>query len=202
MRKQVLCLLMLGGFAGMLLGGPAQSEASVVQWSENGHYYDFVRAPGITWTDANAAAQSATYDELTGYLATITSAEENDFIYGAFSSQNFWESWLGGYQDPGAPRAESWHWVTGELWSYTNWNPGQPDDTGGDETYLQMWGPGTIGPGRWNDDMNDTNLANITGYFIEYAQANPVPAPGAMLLGMIGIGVATLARRARGKNRT
>ncbi|MCP2821117.1 Ig-like domain-containing protein, partial [Salmonella enterica subsp. enterica serovar Typhimurium] len=45
-------------------------------FSGNGHYYEFVSAPGISWTDARAAASARTFNGLRGYLVTITSAAE------------------------------------------------------------------------------------------------------------------------------
>ena len=47
---------------------------------ENGHYYDIITSPGITWEQSNTAAQSLTYEGVNGHLATVTSSEENDFI--------------------------------------------------------------------------------------------------------------------------
>ena len=57
--------------------------ASPVQWSiadgGNGHYYEAVLVPeGISWTDADLIASSKAGD---WHLATISSAEENDFVY-------------------------------------------------------------------------------------------------------------------------
>ena len=41
---------------------------------ENGHYYELINMPeGITWEDANNAAQSSPYLGMKGHLATITS---------------------------------------------------------------------------------------------------------------------------------
>ena len=48
--------------------------------------------------------------------------------------------WLGGFQDLTSPNysepSGGWTWVTGEPWSYTNWFPGEPNNTGGGEDYL------------------------------------------------------------------
>ncbi|WP_442765338.1 DUF4347 domain-containing protein [Sulfurospirillum cavolei] len=46
----------------------------------NGHYYEFVSASGISWTDAKTAAEARTLYGLNGYLVTITSANENALI--------------------------------------------------------------------------------------------------------------------------
>jgi hypothetical protein len=47
---------------------------------KNGHFYEFVVSPSITWTDAKNEAEGKSYYGLQGYLTTITSASENAFI--------------------------------------------------------------------------------------------------------------------------
>lgn len=88
-----------------------------------------------------------------GHLATITSAEENDFVASLLAGLPVTEVWLGATQpDPDDPPAEGWEWVTGETWDYTNWDSDEPDDNGGDEHYLGMWGELGDGIfGSWND---------------------------------------------------
>ena len=41
-----------------------------------------------------------------------------------------------------------WRWVTGEAYSYTSWNPGEPNNSG-NEDYVQF-----VGGGKWNDLAN------------------------------------------------
>ncbi|MGB1362731.1 MAG: hypothetical protein ACPG7V_05690, partial [Flavobacteriaceae bacterium] len=50
----------------------------------SGHYYEFVSAPNITWTNAKIAAESKSYYGMQGYLATIKSQEEA-FLVGELS---------------------------------------------------------------------------------------------------------------------
>jgi hypothetical protein len=82
-----------------------------------------------------------------GYLATITSQAEHDFLLSVMASLGNPQCWLGGYQDPtNSPPAENWHWVSGELWDYTNWGPNEPNDYWGpgSESYLQWRPPALI----------------------------------------------------------
>ncbi|MBL9145948.1 MAG: protein kinase [Verrucomicrobiaceae bacterium] len=85
----------------------------------NGHRYQFV--PGaFIWTEAEANAKS-----MGGHLATLTSQEENDWVWQTFSpwlpsqltnsrSARGW--WIGGLQDtPEKP----WRWVTGEPFEFS-----------------------------------------------------------------------------------
>lgn len=166
-------------------------------FGETGHYYDFVWAGEITWTEANQQAPTLYYHGHQGYLATIRSQSENDFLYQTYG-HIFWEGWLGGWQELGFPPNEHWHWVTGEPWEYTNWAAGEPNDAGGtgEECYLQMWGYGTTGPGKWNDDADNTQPGNIGGYFVEYG-VQPIPEPSSLVLIALGLGAAAGARRLR-----
>ena len=61
-------------------------KATPVQWSGNGHYYEAISVPeGISWTNAKTAAELAD-----GYLASITSEAENEFVFGLINDAKFW----------------------------------------------------------------------------------------------------------------
>lgn len=142
----------------------------------NGHHYQVVSVSSpITWADAQADAVSRG-----GYLATITSAEENAFVYSlALANANAWGlsallqygPWLGGFQPAGSPEpAGGWQWVNGEgPFAYTSWNTqSEPNDEGGAEDRLHfhaLWAP----PGTWNDLRADGE-GRIFGYVVEREQ--------------------------------
>lgn len=181
-----------------LLPSP-DASAIPIYFEPTGHYYEFIRQAGVTWTEAAVAATEHEHEGMTGYLATLTSAAENDLVYESFG-QHFWEAWLGGYQDPTSIPSEKWHWTTGEEWAYTNWAPGEPNDAGGPdkECYLQMWGQGTVAPGHWNDDAAATDLGNIGGYLVEFGGgAPPVPEPSSLVLLTLGLGTGLVRIRRR-----
>jgi len=72
-----------------------------------GHFYQFISKPGITWTAARDEAAATKYHSLLiGYLATITSKNENDFIN--LKTQGL--GWIGASDH--ATEGE-WRWVTG-----------------------------------------------------------------------------------------
>jgi len=70
------------------------------------HFYKYIPQNGITWTAAKAAAATSNYFGLQGYLATITSAEENLFI----SLKTLGTGWIGASD---AAVEGEWRWVTG-----------------------------------------------------------------------------------------
>jgi hypothetical protein len=154
----------------------------------NGHYYDIITGQhGITWIQANSAAQSLTYNDLPGHLVTITSQVEQDFINANFGS-NFAHSnyFLGGIQPPGSPEpAGGWTWVTGEPWSYTNWEPDSPGNGyGGDDgIHPQGYPENAIetyhANGDWNDFPSDVSEYGRDGYIVEWDTANQPPVANA-----------------------
>ncbi len=140
----------------------------------NGHYYMAVLVPeGITWDDAFTATT-----EVGGYLATITSQEENDFVYSLIIDKYaFWYiddygnsegPWLGGHQPPCSPEPWcGWRWVTEEPFNYTNWGPYSPNNWGGDESRLCFFGYRTDEGGpQWNYVHNSSHLL---GYIVEFS---------------------------------
>ena len=130
------------------------ASADPLRWSGNGHFYDVVFiAETISWEDASAAASAAG-----GYLATITSSAENDFVFSLVNKAAFWHGssgpWLGGYQFPATLQPDAnWGWVTGEAWSYTNWQAGQPNDSGGKAEDRLQFGFSPL-VSVWNDIMS------------------------------------------------
>jgi len=194
MRQKILVLMMI------VVGGPGFCSADLCEWSVadggNGHFYEAVLvSDGIDWESANLAAIARG-----GYLATLTSAEENAFVYDLVNDDDAFWKWvgpynaegpfLGGYQEPGtSDRAANWHWVTGETWSYTNWVPIEPS---GPELQnrLAFFGYNSrMGP-QWNDIWSVNYPAN--SYIIEFnGDPSIVPLPPAQWLGLLGLGSVT-----------
>lgn len=159
------------------------ASATPVYYSETGHYYEAIAAPGISWIEAKRAAESRTYNGIKGHLVTLTSQGENNFILANLGGPVTLNSyWLGGYQLPGSVEpAGGWSWVTGEPWVYSNWISGEPNNQyGGDvgvhpdgwhEEALHFW----LNSGKWNDFPNDVPQ---NGYIIEYAGCDFTTQPG------------------------
>jgi hypothetical protein len=155
---------------------PGLALANPVRWSGNGHFYDVVSAPAtISWEDANAAASAAG-----AYLATITSQAENEFVFSLVNNATYWHGpsgpWLGGFQFPFTTQSNAnWHWVTGEAWSYTNWQSGQPNDSGGRAEDRLQFGFAPL-VAAWNDIMSidPTPAYRPIAYVLEWDH-DPLP---------------------------
>ena len=180
-----------------LPGGSAY--ASPIQWcgdESNSHWYEVVRLQerdlqDMTWEAARDYASGLTHGDLQGHLVTITSEAENTFIVGSLLEERDSWIWLGGYQTPEGENEpdENWHWVTGEAWSYTNWDWDEPNDyLDVEESCLMMWGyEGDIDPGTWNDTTANPPKSIL---IVEYDQPTPAPEPASLLLlssGLIGL---------------
>lgn len=141
------------------------------------HYYTYVPALGITWTDAKAAAETSTYYGLQGYLATITAADEAQLS----GEQAAGAGWIGGSD---AELEGTWKWMTGPetgtvFWtgdaggsttSYAFWNTSEPNNLG-NENYAHVTAPGVGIAGSWNDLSNTGATSGDyqpKGYIVEY----------------------------------
>ncbi|MBI2844221.1 MAG: PEP-CTERM sorting domain-containing protein [Armatimonadetes bacterium] len=170
-------------------------DATPVEWSAaiggNGHWYEAVLiSEGITWLDSKLAAEQSG-----GYLATLTSEAENNFVFSLVKDMpEFWwwqgGPWMGGYQDQNDPDyAEplgGWKWVSGEPWSYTNWMKGEPSGAGQDCLHFAGYDL-TIAP-TWDDAgaLSGTHVEQpYRGYIVEWGA---VPEPASLLALICGLG--------------
>jgi hypothetical protein len=173
----------------LLTGGPGWATPQF--FPGTGHYYEVVPTlDGISWTDAQAAAEARLWLGEHGHLATMASAEENQFVFDLSLDLGIWHvstiwyigPWIGGYQQDGAEEPDGgWAWITGESWDYTDWLPGQPDNNylpGYNENRLVFWGQGAMTP-TWNDYVDAIDPIyppedRVWGYTVEF-DTPPVP---------------------------
>lgn len=146
-------------------GGGMTPPSGTAYFSGTGHWYQVVPLSSPTcWETCRDAAVS-----MGGYLATITSAAENDFIM-SLNPPGLHVAWIGGSD---AEQEGVWKWVTGEVFynngtcnGYCNWGPGEPSGGGEGEDYMELWVPAHPKSGFWNDGAQcDGNNAS---FIVEY----------------------------------
>lgn len=164
MKRMIRILIILIAFVAVSV--ESVSAAQVLN-AANGHTYEMVSCGSITFDAAKIAASEKTLEgfDCYGHLATISSAEENTFIINAFDGIS--QKWIGAYQDSPVDKETGWQWVTGEPWSYTNWDAGEPNNFlysayGYEDTltYANEYG-------IWNDAPHGWLYSN-GGYIVEY----------------------------------
>jgi len=185
------------------------TQAAILN-SSNGHYYDLVTFADIgerlDWFGAKSFAENSSFNGKLGHLATLTSAAEDDFVWNRLGAEGYF---LGAFDNStlgqnGTWSHNSWQWVTGEAFSYSNWLLGEPNHwqdgsglTPNNEDYLVYgWQDRGAGVLRWNDTNVDSSYIDdqgnkkytARGFVIEYEAAvsnvppATVPVPGAFWL--------------------
>jgi len=192
MKKNILLFL---GVVMFFVGGIIQNAYSfpsaiiAADQTYAGHEYRVIVDRGINdWCIAKALTING------WYLATITSQQEQNFIetlmknaqvnYQRHYSETIEGLWLGGFF-----KNNSWHWVTGEPWNYTNWGPSQP--CGGE--YLAIAARNIrkrcghcnyhIKLGQWYTPISRCNC--MCGYIEE----KPATVPEPMTIILLGSGI-------------
>ncbi|RIJ42710.1 Ig-like domain-containing protein [Pontibacter oryzae] len=158
------------------------------------HFYKYITTP-FSWTGAKTEAAKHTLFGMSGYLATITSQAEGDFIKNKLQG----DGWVGGSDDFShinaalgtnqfanqASAEGKWYWVTGPEkgtaistgnvtpvsanGAYMFWNPQEPNNSGNNEHYMQVY---AHSGGKWNDLPNTSTL----GYVVEFGGYTNDPA--------------------------
>ena len=122
----------------------------------NGHTY-YRSNSKANWADAKTICENAG-----GYLAVITTAGENNFIHTNLGINS--HVWIGVSDEA----TEATHvWVTGETFSYTNWQSGQPNNV-----TTQDHGGMYYNTGTWWDDYGHISYY----YILEIPSASPSPS--------------------------
>jgi hypothetical protein len=148
------------------------------------HFYETISSSG-NWSSAKSKAALRSYYGKVGYLATMQSAAENNFIWKIMNSA----AWMGASDDFAQINAavgstkyanqsaseQKWTWVTGPeagtqfsnhrtkiSGQYSNWNGGEPNNSGRSEHVGQFY---SSNGGRWNDLNISGSLSN---YLVEY----------------------------------
>ena len=177
----------------LTIGASVMDTDQLSMFSSNGHAYKWVNAGhNLDWHAAKAAAEAMTFDNApgsqTGYLVTITSQAESDFVTRMVLGQNL-AAWMGASDsldqvslvDPATTFDYGtieghWHWVTGpEAGSrfydqgtgnlpgaFSNWAPSEPNNSRGFENVGMLRSDST-----WND-KNEYTGNQIDSFVVEF----------------------------------
>jgi hypothetical protein len=135
----------------------------------NGHFYRPISA-GTTYIGARSAALATTFKGQQGYLVTITSSDEDAFVFNNVPQTNIWfaltdEAVEGQWRIDAGPEAGTLiktanGQFTGNIaGQYNNWAPGEPNNAGNEDYAVTKWNGS-----QWNDLPNNFSCA----YVIEY----------------------------------
>ena len=134
---------------------PSKDSSSFYGIEYNGHYYG-LSVNTKTWTDAKTDCEANG-----GHLVTISSEEEQKTIQKLFSYDSSTTAWIGATDEE---TEGEWTWCTGEEFSYTNWNSGEPNNDN-EEDYAGIY----IDNFKWNDWGSSQSLK----YICEWEQLPP-----------------------------
>jgi hypothetical protein len=161
---------------GSVKGNVALSVASTINPTGyfyngvNGHFYRPI-STGAFYTVARAASETTTFKGQKGYLVTITSADEDAFIFNNVPQSNIWFALTDEVSearwtiDAGPEKGTLIKINNGQTngnipGQYNNWAGGEPNNSGNEDYAVTKWGGGS----QWNDLPNNFSCA----YVIEY----------------------------------
>ena len=136
----------------------------------NGHFYRPI-STGATYINARTLASQQTFKGQQGYLVTITSADEDAFIFNNVPQGNIWFALSDAASEArwtidAGPEAGTLIKINnGQLngnipGQYNNWAPGEPNDSGNEDYAVTKWSGGS----QWNDLPNHF----VNPYVIEF----------------------------------
>lgn len=136
----------------------------------NGHFYRPISS-GANFANAILLSSQQTFKGQTGYLVTITSSDEDNFIFNNVPQSNIWFAaddrlTEGRWVISAGPEVNTLLRVgnaggTNQQGVYNNWASGEPNDWGGNEdAAVTKWGGGN----QWND----LSTANVNPYVVEF----------------------------------
>ena len=168
----------------------------------NGHFYRPI-STGAFYTAAKSAAAATTFRGQTGYLVTITSADEDAFIFNNVPQSQIWfalsDAAQEGYWriDAGPEngtliKTQNGQFAGNIAGQYNNWAGGEPNNSGGEHYAVTKWNgsqwndlpngfscPYVIEYGTWTDPANQTFTNFFTGFVTHQIACSPATSPTA-----------------------
>jgi len=126
------------------IAGASLSELEQAELSPFSGYYYMLTPSSASWATNEAYAAG-----FGGHLATVRSAEENQWLVDTFSPMTSESEAHIGLTDEATEGV--WVWASGEALGYTNWGNGQPDNSGNEDFVDLIFSNGT-----WNDNYRDS----------------------------------------------
>ena len=121
----------------------------------NGHAYK-IFDNSISWSEAKAFCES-----IGGYLACINSQEEQNFLVELSNGSTKKNLWIGAKADDNGV----YSWVNGDVFQYTNWASGEPNNVFDSQYTAMMYTHNaSYDAGLWNDE--NENGRSWTGYYL------------------------------------
>lgn len=103
-------------------------------------------------------------NNLGGHLATISSKEENDYIYSLMLDAGINSAYFGLTDKD---KEGSWNWITGEKCEYVNWHNGEPNSENPNEDYAMFYWK--YSDGTWNDgDFGGSTVNGGVAFICEW----------------------------------
>ena len=136
----------------------------------NGHFYRPISTTA-TYTNARTLSSQQTFKGQQGYLVTITSSSEDQFIFNNVPQANIWfaltdEVAEGQWRIDAGPEAGTLiKTANGQLngniqGQYNNWAGGEPNNSGNEDYAVTKWGGGS----QWNDLPNNFSCAYVVEF--------------------------------------
>jgi hypothetical protein len=135
MKKGIIVFFLIA----LMTSATSYAEHTKILNTQNGHTYKLFQNPK-TWTEARSHCKS-----LGGYLVTVTSKEEQKFLFNQILRYSKKDIWAGATDKD---EAGNWKWITGEKFDYTNWKRGEPNNENGIEDCLEFRWRAFF---KWND---------------------------------------------------
>jgi len=168
-------------------------DSSYIYNANNQHFYRYFSSAGVSYATAKSNASSLSWKGKTGYLLTITSQSENDFVNNNISGGNIWlaltdSSNEGVWKIDAGPENGTTVWNSTTAYTntmtssytggstvsgqYTAWCSGEPNNSdsgnGGEDYAVGKWNSATC----WND-IAAANSSGIQGYIVEFSKDFP-----------------------------
>ena len=134
--------------------------------------YDYAKRSSVSYNGASYELYSGVknwetaraFAELSGgHLAAITSAGEQQAVQKLVTDGGYDFVYIGASDKE---KEGDWRWVTGEPFSYTNWDSGDPNNWENSEHYLTL-----RSTGKWADEQYCHS--KISGFIVEYDPVEP-----------------------------